>query len=124
MGELYGAVYAQENAAESSRCGMRLGLLRRAFSLLPRESAHFAGAKRGRFCSSCVSVLICMGCWRALRGSNSRRRFLRAYCTVTVTVACERPYWLVAYKVYVVVWPGVTATLVPRTGPTWGDMMR
>jgi hypothetical protein len=40
------------------------------------------------------------------------------YCTLTVTVAMLRPYWPVAYSVYVVVCVGLTSTLVPRTAPT------
>ncbi len=40
----------------------------------------------------------------------------------TVADAVARPYSLVAYSVYVVVLPGVTATLVPRTGPDCGEM--
>ena len=36
-------------------------------------------------------------------------------------MAVLRPYWLVAYSVYVVVAVGFTVTLVPRTAPGNGD---
>ena len=45
------------------------------------------------------------------------------YGTLTVTVAEVRPYWLVAYSVYVVVDVGLTVVLVPRTAPKPGVMI-
>lgn len=43
---------------------------------------------------------------------------------MTVTVAVLRPNSFVAFKVYVVVWVGVTATLAPRIAPICGVTMK
>ena len=43
-------------------------------------------------------------------------------CTVTVTLELLRPYSLVERRIKVVVAGGATLTLVPRTGPTNGEI--
>lgn len=51
--------------------------------------------------------------WDELNGTVRR-----CYWTVTVTCFVVRPYWLVAFNVYVVVAVGVMVILPPRTPPS------
>ena len=45
------------------------------------------------------------------------------YGTGTITCAVVRPYWFVAYRMYVVVVLGYTTALVARVAPTASDTM-
>lgn len=98
--------------------------LRRAVSFAPPGLAHVSDLPPTAYAVGCIfSPLRGLGPNHVFPSLNAIELRHTRYGTLTVIVEEVRPYWLVAYSVYVVVAVGFTVALVPRTAPRAGETM-